>query len=411
MESQKRDPAVPPKFGQEISGNTPNYAKQHPILSSLKENTPEKRHGRGLSTSVMVKAEPYHSPTLPLAPARSPSARLRSNTLSNHRARNNLDVDPLPTSRPNSAGPTSDVGRQLSQTGSAYENAEMSVDSDSSNLRHPATRTPGIIDPGQFSAPPRKSDFSVSCGNDQGMYGRPEITSYEPQARHGWYGAVGSLPFQNQVGQMPYAEAGSPLSQLQPYQASFYDLRSPPFKPQRVQQHHSRPKRHHQSSRESQHAFAYPQQQSPKVNQSIQNPQPTNLVHQMQQPPYGTPTSESLIVAPPGSMHPVDYWNMLYQRSIDIHTRFANAGIPLTDIQRDYVARLGEARIAAVASKTPLRGQLSPIDWLDVLTRELDGLHIPGATPQTAVIVDRKRDYERAVRREIGLVEVELGIK
>lgn len=82
----------------------------------------------------------------------------------------------------------------------------------------------------------------------------------------------------------------------------------------------------------------------------------------------------------------------------------------MTDVQRDYVARLGEARIATVASKMPLRGQMGPIEWLDVLARELDGLHLPGAMPLTSVIVDRKKDYERAVKREIELVENEMGV-
>lgn len=125
---------------------------------------------------------------------------------------------------------------------------------------------------------------------------------------------------------------------------------------------------------------------------------------------YGGLPSELLTIPARGSMHPVDYWNRLYQCEIDVHTRLASAGMPMTDIARDYVARLGEARIATVASKMPLRGQMAPMEWLDVLAKELDGLQLPGVMPLTSVIVDRKKDYGSAVRREMELVEIELGI-
>lgn len=410
-ESQTRDEAVPAKFGQEIFGDVSNLFKPQPILSSTKADTLEHKHGRGLSTSVVARNEPDHSPISPLASAASPSARPWSTTLSSQHVRNNSDVNPLPDSKSNSTGLTPEMDWQLHQPGIADKHENGSLYPNFSNLRHPVNRAPGIIGAGPVSAPPRISTFGDSRDAGHGIYGGPEDISYDFQARNGQYGAVGSPLFQPQPGQVPHAEARSAPLPPHPGQPSYSDVRHPPFKPWHAQEHHSRSRRHHQSRREGQNSFvAYPEQQSFDVSQSIWDPQMANSVDQMQRTSSGVPAGESLTVPPPGSMHPVDYWNMLYQREIDIHTRLASACMPMTDVQRDYVARLGEARIATVASKMPLRGQMGPIEWLDVLARELDGLHLPGAMPLTSVIVDRKKDYERAVKREIELVENEMGV-
>lgn len=405
VESQRRDQAVPAIFGQEISGNIPNSLEPHPILSSIMADTPEYRHGHGLSTAAVARAEPYHSPTSPLAPAGSLSTRPKTKTLSSYH------TDPLPISWPSSAGLTPGIGGQLDQAGLADDHENVSLNPKFSNLQQPVNRTHGINGTEPLSAPPRTSGISDSRDTAQGTHGGPEDISYEFQARYGRYGAVGSLLFQSQLGQVPYIEARSPPFQPQPGQASFSDVENPPSKPWHTREQHSKP-RHRQSHREGQHSFvAYPQQQSFDVSQSIWNPQGVNPIDKMQQMSYGVPANESLTVPAPGSMHPIDYWDMLYQREIDIHTRLASAGMPMTDVQHDYVARLGEARIAAVASKMPLRGQMAPIEWLEVLAKELDRLHLPGVMPLTSVTVDRKKDYGKAVRREIELVEIELGIE
>lgn len=411
VESQKRDQAIPAIFGQEISGNIPDFLKSHPILSGIMADTREYINGQGLSTAVIARPKPYHSPTSPLAQAGSTSARPMTTTLSSPRTRSNPDMDPIPDSRSNPAGLIQGICRQLHQTGLADDHENVSLDSESSSLRHPVNRTHRIIGTELLSAPPCSSGLGDSSDTGQGTHGGPGDISYELQA-YGQYGAVGSPLFQPQPGQQPYIEARSPLFQPQPSQASFSDLKNLPFKPWHAQEQHSKPRRHRQFRREEQHSFvSFPQQQSFDVSRGIWNPQAAVPIDQMQQMFYEVPANESLTVPAPGSMHPVEYWNMLYQREIDIHTRLASAGIPMTDVQCDYVAHLREARIAAVASKMPLRGQMAPMEWLDVLAKELDGLHLPGVLPSTSVIIDRKKDYGRAVKREIELVEIELGIE
>ena len=134
--------------------------------------------------------------------------------------------------------------------------------------------------------------------------------------------------------------------------------------------------------------------------------------HYHSDPTIGTPdpNSESLVVPLPGSMPAIDYWNMLHQRETDIQTRLANANVPMTVLQQDYISRLGNARIAAVTSRLPLRGKKSSQLWLQILQKELNGIweQRPGDQPQTAVVMDRKADYEKAVLREIEVALLEM---
>ena len=55
---------------------------------------------------------------------------------------------------------------------------------------------------------------------------------------------------------------------------------------------------------------------------------------------------------------------------------------------------------------------MSGSDWLAILRKELTSIweQRPGDQPPTAVIKERKADYEKAVEREIGFVRRELMV-
>lgn len=114
-------------------------------------------------------------------------------------------------------------------------------------------------------------------------------------------------------------------------------------------------------------------------------------------------------IPPPGSMPPLEHWNMLYQREMEIVSRLQNANVPITDLQRRYIAMLGEARMNAVATRIPPRGSKSTRRWLKLLREMLEDIwkNQPGQMPLTPMIVARKQDYERAVNREIAMVMTE----
>lgn len=412
-ERQSPKPAIVAEFGQEISGNVLRFVQPHPVLSSIKANTPEKRHGRGLSTSFMVDTEAYHSPTSPLAPTASPSSRPRSNTLSRQHVHSSRDTDLSSDTKSTSKRAVSDSVGQLRETESADAHAEKSFESDMSNPRHPVSDVSGSDGVEPVSAPAEIQSFGNSHITVGGLYEGANNPPYLVQARHEQYTAAEVPSFHPQPGQVPYHEANSPSFQFQSSQAPNYGRRSPSFKPPHIQERHGRSKHHNPSHRGARYPFLPPIQQQP-FNHNYDNlHHGTAIPHQqMQQIPQGTPPNGSLIVPPPGSMHPVEYWDMLHQRELDIKHRLSNANIPITDIQSDYIARLGHARVSAIASKLPARGPRSAIAWLELLSKELEEvwLHHPGAMPLTPVIIARKKDYERAVQREIQLVEIELGM-
>ena len=412
LESQRHDQAVPREFGQQVSGNIPDSIRPHPILSSSKVDTVDDRRDRGLDALTTGRTEPFQNPISPLAPPGSPFSQPRSTTLSSHQIRYDLDVGPLPDYRSNSAGLTAKVGQQLHHTYSADGIDNMSLNSNFNNLRLPVSGNPGIIGAERFPASSYHSDFDGNRDLGQGVREVPEAVSHQSSARYGLYAEGGSSFFQDHPGNIPYNVATNAPLQPQLSQAIHSDLPSHPRKPWYPQEQHNRSRRHHRSHREGQYsAGAYPQQQPFDVTQAICNPQMANYDDPAQRISYGGLPSELLTIPARGSMHPVDYWNRLYQCEIDVHTRLASVGMPMTDIARDYVARLGESRIATVASKMPVRGQMAPMEWLDVLAKELDGLQLPGVMPLTSVIVDRKKDYGSAVRREMELVEIELGME
>ena len=127
--------------------------------------------------------------------------------------------------------------------------------------------------------------------------------------------------------------------------------------------------------------------------------------------PQVSPTlssDETLFIPPQGSMSPLDYWNMLYQRENDIISRLKKAHKPMTDHQHQYVAALGEARVQTAATQMPARGSMSKKKWLAELDRTLNSIWKlqPGQMPWSPLVVARKQDFEKAVRIAIDMANM-----
>ena len=112
-------------------------------------------------------------------------------------------------------------------------------------------------------------------------------------------------------------------------------------------------------------------------------------------------------------MPPLDYWNMLHQRGIDIHTRLQHANRPMTAQERSYIHKLDEARVYAAASQLPFRGNMAKGKWLMELGRTQRSVWSAGPDGMpgffSPVVVARKQDFMKAIEKEIALVESREG--
>ena len=114
-------------------------------------------------------------------------------------------------------------------------------------------------------------------------------------------------------------------------------------------------------------------------------------------------------IPPPGSMPPVAYWDMLYQREHELRTTLADSHLPPTEEVLNYFAQLEHARFTAVATNLPNRGNAGKRQWLSVLQRELNGIWIaqPGSMPLSPVTIARKQNYENVVYEAIRVANME----
>ncbi|MCJ1450909.1 hypothetical protein MMC28_001243 [Mycoblastus sanguinarius] len=154
----------------------------------------------------------------------------------------------------------------------------------------------------------------------------------------------------------------------------------------------------------------------PMVNSSPFVPSPE--IWGIQQPPLamhvpqsfsGPLGGDSLVVPPPGSMLPLDYWNMLYQRETDILSRLEKANVPVADHHRQYLAAMGDARVQTASTQLPIRRKLGRTKWLRELEKTKDSIWKiqRGQVQFTPVIIARKQDFEKAVDREIEMTMME----
>jgi len=403
-------------FGQEIQPNPstmPKVPKPHPVLSSVIGETSKKGHNRTSSTdSVFVETEPYQSMPSPLGPKtnRLDFGWPKPDTPPKHRVRSGqkLELDREPGILDPQAAlmyQNEAIWQTMSETAMTSEQYWQPQPSDISGPRYPSNRAHGVFGAEPFSAPPNIPAFD-----------QMHISGQEP------YGGSSSSSFMPQPSQDPYEQSRIPYSQPQPsrrnrtgarnpsiqHQLGEPSLESPPFQQQYDQMPPRGPRRNPYKHSQSPSFVPHHEVWSPN------HPPPMTRLQQAlyhSDPSIGTPdpNSESLVVPLPGSMPAIDYWNMLHQRETDIQTRLANANVPMTVLQQDYISRLGNARIAAVTSRLPLRGNKSSQLWLQILQKELNGIweQRPGDQPQTAVVMDRKADYEKAVLREIEVALLE----
>ena len=256
------------------------------------------------------------------------------------------------------------------------------------NPRYPSSQARDLFGAEPFSAPPSIPGYGNLHQTGQGMHGGPP-SPFQSQPPHSL--ARSSIPLQ---GQLPHSisgpAAGLPhvLTGESPHVPNPEPWTYPPSHPY------------------------YGGSQNQPPHQIIQ-PVPQRMT-QSQIPPFMTqgppgPSNDEFVVPPPGSMPPLDYWNMLHQRGIDICTRLRHANRNMTPQEQGYIHRLGEARIDAVASNLPFRGDMVKSKWLAELNRTLKNVWKDGPDRQPdffdPVVVARKQDFVKAIEKEIAYVE------
>lgn len=379
QQSTKTSPANPTQFDQQISPNvTSAYSlrNQHLFHGSRDlSDSPTKGHRQ--SDSIRMTPPPrFKSTQSPLNPSTT-SSRSKENPNPRSNRRNNLEEIPFPDSVDRTmemARFRHDSNRRYSPpphfNTTAYPVNNLSrtdTPPQFTGPRYPSSQARGVYGAEPFSAPPSVPGYGNLNQTGQGMYGGPPS------------------PFQGQL----------PPFQPRPDPASFHAFAGQvPYVPN-SEIWAPQPRR-----------GALPNQIPNQIVQHI--PQ---MMTQAQTPPSTAqaPNSQTLSVPLPGSMPPLDYWNMLYQREIEIRTRLQNANRPMTDQEHRYISLLGEARINAAATQMPARGGASHGQWQAELGRTLRGIWKtgPGGTGFSPVIVARKVDFEKAVEREIELTSQE----
>ena len=258
--------------------------------------------------------------------------------------------------------------------------------------RYPSSQARDLFGAEPFSAPPSIPGFGNLHQTGQGMHGGPPSPF---QSQHPNSLARSPSPIKDQLAHsISRPPAGLPhvLTGELPHVPNPEPWTSPPSRP------------HHGGSEN-------------QPNSQIIQPVPQRMA-QPQIPPFMIqappgPGNDALVVPPPGFMSPLDYWNMLHQREIDIRTRLQHANRPVTAQEQSYIHQLGEARVDAAASQLPFRGNMGKGRWLTELGRTLRNVWRagPDGAPGffNSVVVARKQDFVKAIEREIALVESREG--
>ena len=380
QQSIESSPANPIQFGQEVSptvSSAYNIRNQYLFHGSRDlSDSPTKNHR--YSDSIMMTPPPHFTNTQsPLNPSAASPSRSKENPNPRRKRRNNLEETPFPDSvdRMMEMATLSHDSNSRYSPSSHFDTTAYPVNDLSSEdtppqfkgPRYPSSQARGVYGAEPFSAPPSVPGYGNLNQTGQGMYGGPPS------------------PLQGQVS--PFPSRPDPAASFHPFAGQVPYVPNPEI----WATNPPRPRR-----------GALPNQLPNQIIQPI--PQRMNQAH-IPQLIAQAPNSETLIVPPPGSMPPLDYWNMLYQREIDIRNRLQNANRPMTDQEHEYISLLGEARISAAATQMPARGGMSKGKWLAELGRTLRSIWKtgPGGTGFSPVVVARKVDFEKAVEREMKL--------
>ena len=404
-QSTKPRPTTPLQSEQGLPSNTTSsYSlKSQYLFHGSRDFSDSPPTGHRYSDSIRRSPPPqFKSTQSPLNPSAVRPPRSVENPTSRHGRHN----------RPGEMSSPPGLDRMMEMT--TLDHGLYSRDSSSSHLdntAYPVTNLSGTNSPSQFRGPRYPSGQARDLFGAEPFSAPPSIPGYGKlhQTGQGMHGGPPS-PFQSQL---PHSLARSPG----PFQGQLQDSISRPTaglphvvpgqlphvpSPEPWTSHPSRS--HHGGS----------QNQPP--NQIIQ-PVPQRMT-QSQIPPFMTqappgPSNDALVVPPRGSMPPLDYWNMLHQRGIDICTRLQHANRPMTAQEQSYIHELGEARVYAAASQLPFRGNMAKGKWLMELGRTQRSVWRagPDGTPGffSPVVVARKQDFMKAIEREIALVESREG--
>ena len=403
-QSPEPRPATPLQSSQ---GPPPNAPSAYSVKSQYLfhgppdfANSPPKGHDH--SNSIRRPPPQFKSTQTPLNPSAVRPPRSVENPNSRHRRQNRPAEMSFPhihdrmmemTTLGHGAQSRDPSSSHLENT--AYPVTNLSGTNPPSQFRgpqYPSSQARDIFGVEPFSAPPSIPGYGNLHQTGQGMHGGPP-SPFQSQLSHTLAGSPSTLR-----GQSPHPisgpAAGLPhdLASQLPHVSTPEPRSSQPSCP------------HHGGS----------QNQPP--NQIIQ-PVPQRTT-QSQMPPFMTqappgPSNDALVVPPQGFMSPLDYWNMLHQREIDIRTRLQHANRAMTAQEHSYVHNLGEARVIAAASQLPFRGDMGKDEWLTELARTQRGVWragpdgVPGFF--NPVVVARKQDFVKAIDKEIALVESREG--
>ncbi|KAM0799020.1 hypothetical protein BDR22DRAFT_348780 [Usnea florida] len=388
QQSTQDRPVVTMQSGQAASPNSlSSYSLKNQYLFHGSRDFPDtptmSRHHH--SDSIRMTPPPqFMSTQSPLNPSAGQSSRSKENPTPRHMRRNFHEGTPVRNSadRIGEMATLSHVPHTRHSQSSSFGTTAYPVDeptsspSRSQGPRIPSNQSRGVYSAQPFSAPPSVSSYGNRNQSGQSMYG------------------VSPTPFQGQLGHFESRPVATPSHAFagQALYAANAEIWTPDS---------------------PQHARGYPPNQLPYQipNQIIQPPPRMNLHAQM--PPLTTlpPNTNTLSVPPPGSMDPLEYWNMLYQRETDIRARLQHANRPITPHEHQYITALAAARVDAAATQIPARGTLSKGRWSAELHRTLRGVWKtgPGGTGFSPVVVARKVDFEKALEREIEWVGRERG--
>lgn len=399
-------PATPMQFGQENSSNFsseyspkpqyPSHGKRGFSYSQI--HSPAKGH-RPSDSMTMTTPPQFMSTQSPLNPSTARPPPSNENTRSRPRRGNNSNsIDrmmEMTTLSHDSAGRYAPSSHGDATAYPVNDPSRMFSPSQFRGPRFPSSQARGVYGAEPFSAPPSIPGFGDLHQTGQGMYGgppspfhsqigsfqsRPDASSFHPFPDQGMHGGPSSS-FQDQPGPLQSTPDASSFPSQQPVSEIWPN-------------HSSRP---HRGALPTQSPNQFIQPTSQTITQPQYPPQISHHQHQ----------TDTLIVPPPGSMLPLDYWNMLHRRESEILTRLDHANRPMTDQERTYISLLAEARVNAAATQIPPRGNLSRSRWLEKLRGTLTGIWRldVGQTGFPPLIVARKSDFERAVRRELEVVE------
>ena len=405
-QSTEPHPATPLQSGQGLLPNPTSAYSSMPqyLFQGSRDFSDPRSMGHRCSDSIRRSPPPqFENPQSPLNPSAFRPRRSVGNPNSGHRRHNGpgemsfphgLDrmmemttLDHVAHSRDSSLSHVDNTAYPVTNLGGTDSASQVK------NSRYPSSQARDFLGAEPFSAPPSIPGYGDLHQTGQGMHGGPP-SPFQSQPPHSL--GRSPSPFQDQrPHSISRSAAGLPyvLTSELPHVPN----------PDLWTAHPSRP--HHGGS------------QNQPSNQIIQ-PVPQRMV-QSQIPPFMTqappdPSNDTLVVPPQGLMPPLDYWNMLHQRETDIRAHLQHTNRPMTDQEQSYIHKLGDARVDAAASQLPFRGNLGKGKWLAELARTLRNVWRtwPDGKPGYfhPVVAARKRDFEKAIEREIALVESREGL-